>query len=570
MPITPDKNVGDMVQLAVNPGRRRLGVDRGRGCKGLEGLTEVGEKGGRRRFGNRKELSREAQGGPKHHLRGGEANPLLGSGLEAEEDPGKLLVPKRTDAPGTESVLQGTVEPLHHPVGLRVVCSGLVVYNAEDTAKALPEAGNELGPAIGGQMGGDPKTGDPVGDEGVGTVGGGGGGHGDGLGPPGGAVHDGEKVFSPGGGRQGPDQVHMEVAEPPGGHGDGLHRGLGMAGHLAALAIQAGPGPGEGVRGHRRPEEAARNQSLGGAAAGVCKAVHGVEDLAAEMTGNQDPGITQGDITQQTLGPNLLDLELRVRGQRKHLFTQQLSRGQDHEVEGQGLHGQRRSLRRRGAAEAVSDRVQITGQEPDVVGELRQIGEMPLLAGTPRRRHPAESSTEGLVVGKQAKLAAFQGEPEMADGQVGAQQFMVEGRVAGLRGGELLREEGEWLPCSASAQAAPLLQGGADVGGGSISDDGKGGVGDGMGQPNYPDQEGLGGGEGGLHGGGPEEPGGGALEPIRQRGQNLGGILDEPPVKIYHAQEPLELLEVGGGRKRRNGLQVLGEGGDTGDGDGAW
>ena len=71
-------------------------------------------------------------------------------------------------------------------------------------------------------MGGDPQTGDSVDDEGVGTVGGGGGGHGDSLGPPGGAIHDGEQVLGSGGGRQGPNQIHMEVAKPPGRQRDGL------------------------------------------------------------------------------------------------------------------------------------------------------------------------------------------------------------------------------------------------------------------------------------------------------------------------------------------------------------
>jgi len=213
------------------------------------------------------------------------------------------------------------MEALDHPVGLGVVGSGLVVDDPENRAQTLPEGRDELWATVRGQMGRDPKTGDPVGDEGVGAVGGGGGGHGDGLRPPGGAVHDGEKIFSPGGGRQRSNQVHMEVAEPPGGHGDDLDRGLRMAGDLASLAIKAGPGPGQGVRGHGRPEKSSGDQSLGGAAAGMGEAVHGVENLAAEVTGNEDPGVTQRHITQQTLGSNLLDLELRVRGQRLHLVT---------------------------------------------------------------------------------------------------------------------------------------------------------------------------------------------------------------------------------------------------------
>ena len=93
VPITPDEDVGDVLELGVDTGRRRLGVNRGRRSKRLESLAEVGEKGGRRRLRNCEELPREAQGGAKHHLRGGEADPLLGGGPEPEEDPRKLLVP---------------------------------------------------------------------------------------------------------------------------------------------------------------------------------------------------------------------------------------------------------------------------------------------------------------------------------------------------------------------------------------------------------------------------------------------------------------------------------------------
>ena len=61
-----------------------------------------------------------------------------------------------------------------------------------------------------------------------------------------------------------------------------------------------------------------------------------------------------------------------------------------------------------------------------------------MLAGTPRRRNPAESSTQGLVVGQETKLLALQSKTKMADGQVGTQQLPVEGGVAGLSLRELL------------------------------------------------------------------------------------------------------------------------------------
>ena len=179
MPITTNKDMGDDVELAVDTQRRHLGVHRGRGSKRLESLAEIGEK-----------LPREAQCGAKHHLCSGEADPLLGGGPEPQEDPRKVLVPEGSHAWGTEGVLQGTVEPFDHPVGLRVVGSGLMMGDTKDCTEALPKGRYKLGTAIGGQMGRDSKTRDPVRNEGVGTVGGSGGGHGNGLRPPGGAVHD--------------------------------------------------------------------------------------------------------------------------------------------------------------------------------------------------------------------------------------------------------------------------------------------------------------------------------------------------------------------------------------------
>ena len=58
------------------------------------------------------------QEGPKKHLRSEEANPLLGGGMEPEQDPGQLLVPGTISTVGPEGVLHGAVEPLNHPVTL--------------------------------------------------------------------------------------------------------------------------------------------------------------------------------------------------------------------------------------------------------------------------------------------------------------------------------------------------------------------------------------------------------------------------------------------------------------------
>ena len=78
MPITADKDVRGVLELAINSGRRHLGVNRLRGSKGVESLAEVGEKRGRWRFRDSQELPREAQRSAKNHFRGGGADTLLG------------------------------------------------------------------------------------------------------------------------------------------------------------------------------------------------------------------------------------------------------------------------------------------------------------------------------------------------------------------------------------------------------------------------------------------------------------------------------------------------------------
>ena len=127
--------------------------------------------------------------------------PSLGVVQSPRRTQGSCWCQRVAHAPGTERILHGTMEPLDHPVGLRVVGRGPMMPDPKNCAQALPEARDKLRATVRGQMGGDPKTGDPVGDEGVGAVGGGGGGHGNGLRPPGGAVQDGEEIFSASGGR---------------------------------------------------------------------------------------------------------------------------------------------------------------------------------------------------------------------------------------------------------------------------------------------------------------------------------------------------------------------------------
>jgi hypothetical protein len=51
-------------------------------------------------------------------------------------------------AAGAKGVLQAVVEAFHHPTGLWVVGSGLVVLDVEEAAEGGPQGGGELGPVV--------------------------------------------------------------------------------------------------------------------------------------------------------------------------------------------------------------------------------------------------------------------------------------------------------------------------------------------------------------------------------------------------------------------------------------
>jgi hypothetical protein len=59
-----------------------------------------------------------------------------------------VVDPVRRGAAGAEGVLQAAVEAFHHPVGLWVVGSGLVVLDVEQAAEGGPQGGGELGPGV--------------------------------------------------------------------------------------------------------------------------------------------------------------------------------------------------------------------------------------------------------------------------------------------------------------------------------------------------------------------------------------------------------------------------------------
>lgn len=116
------------------------------------------------------------------------------SGAEAEEDPGKVMIPVSSGGAGTKGVLETAVEALDEAVGLGVVGGGRMVLDVKQLSKLMPKRRGELRPTISCDVERDAMAGDPVAHEGGCAVCGGGGGERNGVGPAGGAVDDGEKV----------------------------------------------------------------------------------------------------------------------------------------------------------------------------------------------------------------------------------------------------------------------------------------------------------------------------------------------------------------------------------------
>ncbi len=59
-----------------------------------------------------------------------------------------MVDPVRSGAAGAEGIFQAAVEAFYHPLGLRVVGSGLVVLDVEQAAEGGPQGGGELGPPV--------------------------------------------------------------------------------------------------------------------------------------------------------------------------------------------------------------------------------------------------------------------------------------------------------------------------------------------------------------------------------------------------------------------------------------
>ena len=91
--------------------------------------------------------------------------------------------------------------------------------------------------------------------------------------------------------------------------------------------------------------------------------------------------------------------------------------------------------------QCIGDSVTYPGRVANVGGKLRHVGEVALLPGRPRRRHAVQSRHKRFMVGEDVEGSALQEKPEVTEGHEDGEQLPVEGGVAGLREGELLRVE---------------------------------------------------------------------------------------------------------------------------------
>ena len=224
---------------------------------------------------------------------------LLGSSTQAQQHPWQLVEPCGRGEPCSQGGLERAMKSLNKPIGLRVISRRVMDPGAQELVQAGPQLGDELRPAIGGDVERHTKHGNPVPRNGAGALRSVGGNQGNGLGPPGVAVYDGEEVGKAPRRWQWPNKVNMYVREPRLRRRKLLQWGLDMPVHLCPLALLAGSSPLAHLLGQSMPYELGCDELDGGIGAWVRQVVHRLEHLAAVGVWNKRAGPACGDITQQ-------------------------------------------------------------------------------------------------------------------------------------------------------------------------------------------------------------------------------------------------------------------------------
>ena len=155
----------------------------------------------------------------------------------------------------------------------------------------------------------------------------------------------------------------------------------------------------------------------------------------------------------------------------------------------------------------------------------------------------SEGEHQGLVVGQDLEVSAFQERQEVTNGEVHAEELATEGAVALLGRRELPGEEGEWL----YRVSDTLMEYASCCCAAGVRAEAEVGVPHRMSQECGVRQSSLGLVEGGFGVSSPRDRcfsrrAVGRRGQVVKRSQECSGVWDEAMVEVYHSQEPLQLL----------------------------
>ena len=234
------------------------------------------------------------------------------SGAENEENPGEMMVPVSCSAAGTEGGFEMVVEAFHQTVGLGLIGRGGLVRDVEVRAEGDPQVRSELRTTVRGDSIWHTETGDPVVNQSGSTVYRRGGGQGNGLGPTGSAINDGEEVGVTRRGGEGANQINVDVRESRNGKRNGSRPKMSMAVHFRSLAGEAGMAPEGNIFGKVRPDITGREEPVGSPGAWVSKSVNTLKENMAETL--WDKGAKKsGDITEERCVTKYVGVNAKVR-----------------------------------------------------------------------------------------------------------------------------------------------------------------------------------------------------------------------------------------------------------------
>ena len=170
------------------------------------------------------------------------------------------------------------MEPLHHPVRLRMIGAGADPSCPQETRNFCPESGLELGASVRRDELRYPETGDPAADEVSCDCGGVHRRQWYRLRPAGEAIDDRQQVRVAAGWRQWADQIDVDVLEPSARGLEAAHGRLGVAVNLRALTVLAGADEVPYVGADPGPDEPRSQEMPGGGDTWVREVVEGLHD----------------------------------------------------------------------------------------------------------------------------------------------------------------------------------------------------------------------------------------------------------------------------------------------------